>query len=334
MEKTCCNICGAELNSENTVGVSGTCFSCQSDMFLKLEEANGTHMAIFLMCGMNNIPCEPTVIPKGLVEKKDIDRWEAYLDALSDSGKWEDGENIRTFTDGVCDLRMIFGRELTEKDFAKYIEMEKDRLEHLPGTVEQRKMWGEDSNYTTEDYNELDRQYKNRLASFRGVTVTDQMDDTLHKISEWNLLISKFVKAGNIKAAKDLQSMVETALASEQMRKKDEKPVEELRIDALVDAMEKMGLMENGQFLTFEETKKALQDNFVKSKKYDYSVDVADQVIFLIYNAMMANADLPMLTDLPEDMQVVDEYGEFEEEETESEKENKRYANLTKIHNS
>ena len=46
---------------------------------------------------------------------------------------------------------------------------------------------------------------------------------------------------------------------------------------------------------------------------------------------MRRNADLMQLIDLPEELEVVDEYGEFSAEETEQEKEAKKYADLTKL---
>ena len=48
-------------------------------------------------------------------------------------------------------------------------------------------------------------------------------------------------------------------------------------------------------------------------------------------NSMRKNADEPTLINLPEEYAAVDEYGEFEAEETEQEKEAKRYAGLTKV---
>lgn len=157
------------------------------------------------------------------------------------------------------------------------------------------------------------------------------MEDTLIKVCRWNLKIDQYIEAGNIKLAKDLQSMVETALASESMRKKDEKPVEALRVDALIESLESFGLMKDGSFLTYDETVNALRDNLVKSKKYDYSLDVADQIILDILNNMRANEDLELLTELEEQYSAEDQYGEFEEEETEKEIEAKRYAGLTKV---
>ena len=89
--------------------------------------------------------------------------------------------------------------------------------------------------------------------------------------------------------------------------------------------------MESGKLLTYDELVEVLRDKFAKSKKYKYSLDVADQVILDIMNSMRKNADEPTLINLPEEYAAVDEYGEFEPEETEQEKEAKRYAGLTKV---
>ena len=55
------------------------------------------------------------------------------------------------------------------------------------------------------------------------------------------------------------------------------------------------------------------------------------QMILDVINSMRANADLPYIQDLPEEFAPVDEYGEFEPEETEREKENKRFLGITKV---
>ena len=199
--------------------------------------------------------------------------------------------------------------------------------------LEQREKWGAgvDEPYTEEQYEELDRQYENRAASYKGQTITPQMEDTLIKVCKWNMQIETLIKAGKYGDAYKLNDMVDKALASENMRRKDEKPLENFKMDALINAMENNGIMEEGKFLTYEKTVRALRDNFVKSHKYDYSLDVADQVLNDIYNTERKNADEPTAYSLPKDMQPEDIYGEFQAAPTDAEKENMRYANLTKV---
>lgn len=337
-----CVCCGSELTESNSFyaetesGFNPYCIKCQQTYFERLQATNGTHLALYFCCIKYDVPCNPLLLPGNVntdefleTEEAKDGIWIYYLRQIEQTKIYEDGEETPNFFDGVTNILRIFGKNFTERDFAKFVQYEQDLIESLEGTERQRERWGDA--YTTEEYNELDRLYEGRKESFRGVTLTAQMEDTLVKVCRWNLKIDQYIDAGNIKPAKDLQAMVETALASESMRKKDEKPVEALRIDALVEALESFGLMQDGSFLTYDETVKALRDNLVKSKKYDYSLDVADQIILDILNNMRANEDLELLTELEEQYAAEDEYGEFEPEETEREIAAKRYAGLTKV---
>lgn len=330
-----CSICGEELTKKNSREFATACYDCQTAHFQRLEEQNGSSVALFLACGAFNVPLEPLILPDDFFASTD-EHWRAYLDLLEKSGKAEKNGVYREFFEGVCDLRRIFGAELSQRDLAKYISHEKARLAALPGTEEQRETWGIGELYkgfpmTAEVYADLDRRYASRLADFKGQTLSLQQKDALIKVCKWNATIDFLMTVGNVDTAQKLQKMVQTELESEQMRRKDEKPVEELRIDGLVLALEESGLMESGELLPYDELVEVLRDHHIKSKKYDYSLDVADQVILDIYNSMRANADMLMVTELPEEMELEDAYGEFDPEETEQEKRNKRYAGLTKV---
>lgn len=307
------------------------CDKCQSSIFRHLEEKNGTHLALFLTCAALNVPCEPEIVPIDLVNYKG-DKWARYIDLLSESGKAINSTgDVRSFFSGVCDIRAVFGKELTEKSFARYIAAEQERVSNLPGTEEQRMRWGTGMNYSDNDYEELDRRLANRLEAYKGVTLTPQMQDILIKVCKYDLESDKAVEAGDTKKAKDLFDIVDKALASENMRKKDERPSEFFRIDAQVKALEDNGLMAKGQFMNFEDTVAAVMKNFIKKKKYNYSLDVLDHVIEDMYNGLRANADLSTTHILPDFLKPTDEYNEFAEKETEAEHAAKEYAQLTKV---
>ena len=330
-----CIGCRNELTDQNSRDGASYCIWCESKHFKKIEEANGTHLALFACCMAFNVPCEPLIVPENFADEKE-DKWQTYLALLYENNKFEKNGVARNFFDGETNIRKIFGRNLDQTDFAKYVDYEQKRLGSLMGTAEQRERWGteplwKDVPMTAEIYLELDRQYQMRLASYRGMTITPTMEDVLVKVARLNVVMNLLMSKGRTKEIGDIQKIVDSLLALEQMRKKDEKPVEAMRIDALVDSLEKAGLMENGQFLTYDETVNALRDHFIKSKKYDYSLDVADQTILAVLNTMRANADMPQIFDLNDDETVDDEYGEFEAEETEREKAAKRYVGLTKI---
>lgn len=334
-----CHRCGVELTEENSrevssafsmTGISHLCLDCEQKYFDQLKEKAGKHLALFYCCLAFNVPCKPLVID-GSGWETAKEGWIFYVDKLAETGEDRDGDKVLSFFDGVDDIFSIFGSKMSRADFSAHVMYERRRAESLPGTPEQRKKWGMGKEYTDEMYNELDRLYNARASSYVGQTITPQMEDTLIKTAKWNYKIDKLVDKGAFKAAKDLQSMVDSVLSAEQMRKKDEKPVEAYSVDTQTVMLERAGVMEKGKFLNLEGVQKALLANFLHAPKYDYSVDAVDQMLACAYKTMRANADLFVPTDMPDTLEVEDEYGEFEEEETEQERENKRFAGLTKI---
>lgn len=335
--KNYCRICGEELKEDNARydnsidGVACECLECEQKSFRRFAEKNGAHLGLFYNCLKYNIPLEPLLLTEENYYSKN-NKWKVYIDLLIKNDKYSSniGE-VRTFEDGVSNIFAIFGKEMTARDFSQYCEYEKQQIKTMPGTEEQRNKWGIYPGATTDEYNELDRQFANRILTYKGMTVTPQMEDTLVKVCKWNVLIEKLVNKSKINEAKALQQMVETALASESMRKKDEKPVEALAIDSVIAALEKAGCAENGKLKKYDELVDALRDKQIKSKKYEYSLDVADQMIFYNYNNVRLNNDEPLVSELPSDLKMADEYGEFESTETDAEKKAKRYIGVTPI---
>ena len=332
-----CLKCGEVLDENNCRADNlPYCIFCEQASFEELERTNGTHLALYLNCSRYDVPLHPLLLDGNTEFETAEQKWIAYIDLLADNDKLYVGERLATFNDGETQLLRIFGKDFTEKDFGKFVRFETDRISKLIGTQKQRDFWGtiplwQQLEMTAEMYNELDRLYEGRISRYKGVTLDDATIDTLKNITRWSLAQDYMRIRGDVTTIEKLQKVIDSAMASEQLRRKDEKPQEELRIDALVTALEKKGLMENGQLLTYDELVVALRDKLVKSKKYRYSLDVCDQVILDMYNTMRANQDLPKAIDLPAELQPVDEYGEFEAEETEQEKENKRFAGLTKV---
>lgn len=330
-----CQHCGKALSAETMVVNSFVCLDCQKETFSVLQQTNGTHLAIFLCCASFNIPMLPKICPADIGEREE-NAWETYITKLEDSGALFEESEAKTFSNGETNIRAIFGKELSETDFAKFIAVEQARIERMPGTEEQRKRWGErpiwkSIEMTDSVYNELDRVYWGKLADFKGATITKTMENTLIEYAKLTVAASYLMERGQAETVQKLINIREKTMESEQMRKKDEKPLENFRVDALVDALEKRGFMENGKLLTLDELIEAMRDTHVKSKKYRYSLDAADQMINDYYNNMRMNADLPIVSELPADLQITDEYGEFEKEETQAEKKIKKALNLTKV---
>ncbi len=339
-----CAMCGEPLSEDDCrqvqsefsqSGFSPYCVECESRIYNHFARSQGKYHALLTACGAFNVPCKPLLLD-GVNLDEESDAWLLYINLLSESGQDTKSGKVLGFADGVTTLWGLFGNKLGEPNFEKRIALEKEKIKKQIGTPEQRAKWGEQALYkglpiSAQMYDELDRLYEIRANSYKGQTITPQMDDTLIKVAKSNVIYDHLMRQGLVKAALDVQKNIDLLLASEQMRKKDEKPVEHFRMDALVTALEKFGCMENGDFLNYDELVEVLRDNFVKSKKYDYSLDAADQVVLDIVNAMRKNADLLELSELPIELAVEDEYGEFEPEETEEEKKRKAFAGLTKV---
>lgn len=335
--KITCAFCGetktSDFFADRAHGKSPYCYDCENEIFDKIEKECGLHLALYACCAAFNVPFLPLIVDKGITEESE--KWLYYLDLLSQKGFEEKDGRILTFFDGGTNILKLFGRQLDDKTTASYIEAETARIKNQQGTAEQRARWGEGqlmskTPFTTEMYNELDARYSARAAEFKGTTLSTQQQDVLIKVTKWNYMIDLLLQSGLYPYAEKLQRMVQAELASECMRKTDEKPVEAMRLDATIDALEKAGLMADEKFLTYDETMEAFY-NWCTKKKYPFSKDAADQMILAMQNAALANADMPVLDDLPEEYRVDDVFGEFEEEETEQERKAKEFAGLAPL---
>lgn len=342
-----CHSCGCELSSDNCrktnnsiSGYSHLCVFCENDFYQRLASIDGDYIALFHACAALDARMYPLVLDgKQDTFNDDKQGWITYINALSEQNQDTRKGKILGFADGMTSLIQCFGNGLEHKDFAAYIAKAKAAIDKKPkpmGTDEQRAKFGtlpiyKGLNFTQELYDELDRLLDIRVSSYKGQDLSGQQMSTLIKCAKNDAIYDHLMRTGLAKLATDIQKSTSQLLADENMRPKDKKPVEELRLDALVLALEDAGLMENGDLLTYDELIEVMRDKFIKSPKYNYSLDVADQMILDVINSMRQNADLPTIQDLPEEFAPVDEYGEFTPEETEREKENKKYLGITKV---
>lgn len=332
-KKDYCCYCKTDLTDKNSVGGSFICIDCQKQIYRELEARNGCHIAIFLTCASVNLPCLPEIAPKNIEEKEDS--WQAYIDALSENDKLEKRDRFATFFDGIADMRKIFGSELSQEDFTKYIVYENKIAKSLTGTPEQRERWGQGElcrglEFTDELYNDLDAQYEIWVGRYKGQTITPPLEQSIITICKRNKVIDFLIEQGLYVDASKVQAMVENLMASEQMRKKDEKPVENFMPDAWISAFEKSGYMENGDFKTIPEIEEALIEA-MKRKGYDGTLDVVYQLEKNILNHQRINDDKQTIFDLPETMAINDHLGQMAKEESAEEKHRKKYAKMPPV---
>lgn len=331
----CCSICGTPLTDENSRENAYTCLDCENKRFKQLEEANGTSIALFLMCGMVNLPLEPMILPYKFAESEGDGKWERYCELLKEKGKLERHGKPRGFGDSVCDIREIFGSKMSYTDFSAYVEAQQELITEQEGTEEQREQWGtrplwQNLDLTTDLYNELDRRFEAKISRYKGINIDEVLSDTLKKLCRLELVQEYLISIGDVTSFDKIQKSIDSIQAAEQLRKKDEKPIENFKIDAQIKALEDAGLVEEGKFFDFDTTRKKLL-NLTKSTKYNYPLDMVDQMIFGIKNNMKANANALMSTELSPDLVFEDTNNEFEKEESKDYLEKSKFVGSVKV---
>ena len=220
----------------------------QEAWYETLAKVSSESLAFFYCCISFDLPFELEAIPRDDPSSP----WLAYLDNLHikklDVGK--DGEAYG-FLDGLTDITKIFGN-LKKGEFSKAVDAEvAARTNKEPGTKAQRKTWGSGATgkqYSTEDYNRLDElfsTYSARLVSAGGYDT--QQEYILRLCCRMTMDMEKMLAAGQVDKAQKLNKMIQENLASENLRKKDAKPMEEFRLDSWADALEEAGLTKNGK---------------------------------------------------------------------------------------
>lgn len=303
--------------------------TAQQERYDAIARATSDSLALFYCCIEFDRPFDMLAVPK----EPDVgEKWIAYLDNLRlkklDTRR---GEPLG-FLDGLTDITRIFGEGLTAGEFTKAVGNEKSARNRKVGTAQQRKNWGENSAknpYTSEDYDELDRIYEalaSDLMAAGGVSVKQEF--ILRDCAKMTLDRDKMRAIGQYDKAAKLNKMVQDNLSSEGLRKRDAKPIDDLRIDGIVDRLEKAGLLKNGKQCSPDEMFEIL---FHRRPKYSYTKDAAEQILLYIANTTRVNDGLSELPTLPPDMRLRDDLGEFAEEPDEQEKESYKELGIVKM---
>lgn len=301
------------------------CRDCMQGYFEDIAKKTSPHMALFYCCVAYNIPFLPDCISGA---DGTPDTWKEYLDNVRRRGAKDDNDEPLCFLDGMTDILKIFGESgLSSGEFAKNIAAEKNFHSKVPGTKMQRKNWGTIDGYTNEDYKELDRLYQIQSKPLEG-SIDMEMEFNLREICKLLLKYSRFIREGKTLDAQRTMSIIETIKSSNLLRKKDEKPAEAVKIDTLMDQLEKHHMAKGGKLLSREETLKVLQGS---RPHYPHSFDVVDQILLLITNTMRKNDGLGELASLPEEMRFTPAPGEFNPKESDKERQRREALGLVKI---
>ena len=303
--------------------------TAQQERYDAIARATSDSLALFYCCIAFDRPFDMLAVPK----EPDVgEKWIAYLDNLRLKKLDTQRGELLGFLDGLTDITKIFGEGLSAGEFTKAVGNEKSARNRKVGTAQQRKNWGENSAknpYTSEDYDELDRIYEalaSDLMAAGGVSVKQEF--ILRDCAKMTLDRDKMRAIGQYDKAAKLNKMVQDNLSSEGLRKRDAKPIDDLRIDGIVDRLEKAGLLKNGKQCSPDEMFEIL---FHRRPKYSYTKDAAEQILLYMANTTRVNDGLSELPTLPPDMRLRDDLGEFAEEPDEQEKETYKELGIVKM---
>lgn len=309
------------------------------DFYLRCADKEGPHMALFYTCVSANVPFVISDLPEIGGDASPDGVWAQYVDTLIAEGDDKRGARDAEWLDGVTDIRRVFGRELSETDFSRAIAYEKQMLMNMPGTKLQRERWGGMGNgqpFTTKDYDRMDHLLDAYAADYKATGLSRRQEQALIRYVKEVYLGDLSSEGGDYKGAQAHYKNADMILAGESMRAKDEKPVEGFRFDACIAALEKAGIMEEGHFKSYEDTARAIWAvvHPEGNPRYGFSLDTLDQVLLNWENNMRKNSAQSEVFELPEDMRLHDDYGEFLPEETEEERMLKRQMDLTPVRHS
>lgn len=251
-------------------------YKYQEDRFLDLADIVGRKTAIFMCCAVYDVPYAP---------KNPNDDWTAYRQSLDEKYK---GRKLG-FENGITDIR----------EFLQYGE---EKTSAAKWTM----LWGEgdeENPYTENDYERLDElfeMYSARLVDAGGYDV--QQEDTLRYCSKMRLLADKMLAKGDkesIDIATKLNKMIQENLSSENLRRKDEKPIETAKFDGIVEALKKKyGVSVE---MTYEQAVEVCCQ-WLHEHKYPMTLDAAEHMLLSIINSTRKNNDESEWDALPMDM--------------------------------
>lgn len=327
MQKCC--LCGVALRDENAYrlpkelkreGHGPYCLKCQPKVYELRAAQVGIKLAMFLCCLEFNMP----YLPEHFEEAAELRRgtkmnpWGSYTAVLAKKGCHR-GE-MQSFADGYTDIRRAFDGDTATWQIDDY------EPEENMGELRQR-MWGEGPEskpYSVRDYSFLEERYE-ALTDGKAY-LSPQTEMTIKQICEYHLFAKRAMDNSEYENAKRINSMIKELMESEQLRKKDELPQDTVRLDDIVQALERKGI----PIMDYEELSRHLA-NHAMHKSYPYTRDAADQMLLQIRNTTARNEGTAEVASLPPEFRIKDELGEFASEPDEQEKVIYKELELTRM---
>lgn len=278
-------------------GYHPICLQCQEKRYEEIKRyADSRLLALYISCITFDSPFY-LKIAKELIESGEyiVDEWIQYLNKVAEAKKnrKRDGD-FCSFDDGDTDIKSVFEEENDEEEEASKWGVFFD-------------IDGNQREYTQNEIKELENIYHEQAAEYKGA-ITPRVDMSLREISICRLEWKKRVGMGDTQGAKRYMDMIKDAMAREGMRAIDSKPLEAVRIDSIIDSLEKKGYVEDGHIVG----KEKLIDILAKDHpQYQNSLDVVDAMMMGIINTMRKNNSESEITELPVEAQISDTFGEL-----------------------
>lgn len=267
--------------------------------FDRLATIVGVDVATFCFCAYNDIKFDPSI---------EFEEWDEYVRKL-----YVKNEESRGFVNGITDVNDVL--KLGMSDDERWLTE-----------------WGEgDENnpYTEKDYHRLDELYHTmsaRLSKSGGMD--EQQEHIIRSCCRMSLLAEKAIAKGDkesVDIATKLNKMIQDNLSSENLRKKDEKPVEVIKVDGVVEALKrKYGV---GVELTYEQAI-GICSQWLVSHEYPMTKDAAEEMLLSIINCTRQNNDEPEFDTLPKEYKFSEECTEFASLPNEMEMDAFRYLGI------
>ena len=125
-----------------------------------------------------------------------------------------------------------------------------------------------------------------------------------------------------------LNKTIQDNLSSENLRRKDAKPIETARADGIIDALQKKYGV--GMELNRDQACEVFY-KWLRERQYPETLDAAQQAIMAIINTTRANNDLPELPEMPAEVKALESYeSEFAVIPNEMEEDAYQYLGLTR----
>lgn len=187
---------------------------------------------------------------------------------------------------------------------------------------EARKVWGQE--VSESDLKALEETYNALASEYKG-SITPRLAMNLRDIAKLRLARDKALKNGETKEAVQYAGMIDKIMTSEALKAGDAKPIEAFRPDALIDRLEKLGVMSEGAMFD----RQGIID-YINADKgcYHTSLDVVDEMMLLIENSRRRNNGETEIDTLPVGLQVQDQFHELKPEMTREEQRNMRELGL------